>query len=104
MILCEHWIGGRFCSEGPTRTYLVGHRCSAHTPAALAGRPDHQPDPVLTLDALRAVKGILWSFNPHDTALKSNDIATGKRRSSPEAYRAAQMDVEARKRKPSTRT
>jgi hypothetical protein len=38
---CGHWSEalGR-CGAGQTRLYLVGPRCPAHTPAALAGEPE----------------------------------------------------------------
>jgi hypothetical protein len=45
---CGHWIGAerRHCREGDgVRQYLPGPRCPAHSPAALAGRPEPQPGP-----------------------------------------------------------
>ncbi|GGV13835.1 hypothetical protein [Streptomyces spectabilis] len=45
---CTHWIGTehRHCREGDgVRQYLTGPRCPAHTPAALASRPEPQPGP-----------------------------------------------------------
>lgn len=42
MTECAHWIGAeqRRCGARPARLYLPGHRCPAHTPAALAGKPE----------------------------------------------------------------
>lgn len=40
---CTHWIGveRRHCKEADgVRLFVVGTRCPAHTPAALAGRPE----------------------------------------------------------------
>jgi len=44
---CEHWIGerGRYChATHGVRRYLTGPRCTQHTPAALAGRPEAPAD------------------------------------------------------------
>src|SRR5690349_6389039 len=40
---CRHWCGpdGRYClAVTGVRVYLTGTRCPAHTPAAVAGRPE----------------------------------------------------------------
>lgn len=39
---CRYWIGaeGRRCGVTPARPYLPGPRCTDHTPARLAGRPE----------------------------------------------------------------
>jgi putative DNA primase/helicase len=50
---CNYWSNGGRCGQPETRRYLNGWRCVAHTPAALAGRPDIEPDPELTLAALQ---------------------------------------------------
>ncbi|MFJ8027423.1 hypothetical protein [Streptomyces sp. NPDC096311] len=45
---CKHWIGAeqRHCREGKgVRLYIQGHRCPAHTPSALQGKPEPQPGP-----------------------------------------------------------
>ncbi|MDG9706257.1 hypothetical protein [Streptomyces sp. DH37] len=45
---CTHWVGpeSRYChTDKDVRRYVGGHRCPAHTPAALAGRPEPQPGP-----------------------------------------------------------
>ena len=45
---CGHWIGveRRHCKEADgVRAFLTGLRCPAHSPAALAGKPEPQPGP-----------------------------------------------------------
>ena len=45
---CGHWVGAerRHCKEADgVRLFVVGLRCPAHTPSALAGRPEPQPGP-----------------------------------------------------------
>lgn len=45
---CGHWSGAerRHCRSGDSvRQFAIGRRCPAHTPAALAGRPEPQPGP-----------------------------------------------------------
>jgi hypothetical protein len=38
---CGHQVDGGTCGTiNGVRQYLSGHRCAAHTPAALAGRPE----------------------------------------------------------------
>jgi hypothetical protein len=47
---CGHWIGaeGRYCHTADRlRPYLVGFRCPAHTPAAVAGRSDQPSTPLI---------------------------------------------------------
>src|SRR5688500_6872449 len=68
-MICAHWSDGFCGSDDAVRVYLQGPRCQTHTPAAQSGRPDHLPDPTLTLNALRATKGIVWAFRLNDTAL-----------------------------------
>ncbi|MEU5593060.1 hypothetical protein [Streptomyces sp. NPDC020298] len=51
--LCGHWIGAerRHCgSADQVRHYLPGHRCQAHTPNALAGKPEPPPGPGMPRD------------------------------------------------------
>lgn len=51
---CAHYREGHgFCGETPTRAYIVGPRCAAHTPARLAGRPETVPAPASTMKGLR---------------------------------------------------
>ncbi|WP_435173254.1 hypothetical protein [Actinacidiphila sp. bgisy145] len=53
---CSHWIGARrrYCwaREG-VRPYIPGHRCPAHTPAALRGLPEppDNPSPLLNKES-----------------------------------------------------
>ncbi len=94
MSTCEHWDGTAraTCAEPSTGYYLTGRCCPAHTPAALAGRPETVPDPPLTLAGLRIRAGI----NPQQTAplaasrlIDDRVIARGSRRSSAHEYAEA---------------
>lgn len=89
------------CGCWPARLYPAGWRCPDCTPAVCAGRAEPPtPDPELTLDALRKAAGLVYGFRATDTALNDDRaIASGRRRSSPAAYRAARDAEEARKRK-----
>lgn len=60
---CQHLEGAALCGRTETRLYIAGDRCRLHTPAAIAGRLDHAPDPDLKLDALRASAGQVWSLH-----------------------------------------
>lgn len=87
-------------TEG-VRLYLPGPRCPDHTPARLAGRPEANPDPALSLTGLRdawyAARGLAapQAFTPSgETVVDQRAIASGKRRSSPGRYRQAQQAVE----------
>lgn len=51
---CGQWTVTRRCDAEPTRPYLVGDRCTSHTPAVMAGRAEVVPDPAMTLVALEA--------------------------------------------------
>jgi hypothetical protein len=85
---CEHWDGpaGRHCrSAAGVRFFLTGWCCPAHTPSALAGRPEPPPGPGRLPGA--------WTTPTPDAVAHVIDeraIASGKRRSTPNAYRAAQ--------------
>lgn len=46
------------CGSTETRPYIPGARCSAHTPAAEAGRSEPYADPALSLVGLRVAKGL----------------------------------------------
>ncbi|GFH36587.1 hypothetical protein SCWH03_28180 [Streptomyces pacificus] len=93
--LCGHWIGAerRHChSVDVVRPYLSGLRCPLHTPAALAGRPETPPGPGWPAAA--------WTTPSPQSASALFDqraVASGKRRSSPHVYRAAQQAVQERK-------
>ncbi|WP_432041450.1 hypothetical protein [Streptomyces cadmiisoli] len=86
---CAHWIGAErrhCCSTDNVRPYLTGLRCPAHTPNALRGLPEVPPGPGIRPDAPMSP---LSASRVHD----DRAIASGKRRSSPEAYRAAQAST-----------
>ena len=87
---CDHWIGSesRYCGEPGARRYVNSTVCPAHTPAALAGLPEPQPGPGMPAGAWTTPSPISTS-RVHD----ARAIASGKRRSSPAAYRAAQAAV-----------
>lgn len=81
------------CPGRATAGYLTGLRCPDHTPAAIAGRPETTPDPARTLEGIRKAHGA----NPEvpmtpagGTLVDARAIASGKRRSNPQDYRAAQ--------------
>lgn len=88
---CLHWIGDerRHChAADQVRPYLTGPRCPAHTPNALRGLPEVPAGPGMPAAA--------WSTpSPlSDSAVfDARAIASGKRRSNPQAYRAAQAAV-----------
>ncbi|MEU7416750.1 hypothetical protein [Streptomyces antibioticus] len=89
---CAHWIGAeqRYCeaTEG-VRLYLPGLACPLHTPSALAGKPEPQPGKGRLPGAWTTPSPISDS-RVHD----ARAIASGKRRSSPHTYRAAQAAVD----------
>ncbi|MGW3410293.1 hypothetical protein [Streptomyces sp. NPDC000888] len=74
-----------------SRLYPCGWRCALHTPNALAGKPESPPGPGLPAGAYTTPSPINDS-RVHD----QRAIATGKRRSTPQAYRAAQAAVDHR--------
>ncbi len=67
------------------RRYACGWRCDRHAPWALAGRPEPQPGPGWPDGAWNTPSPLSTSWLADARA-----IASGKRRSSPAAYRAAQ--------------
>ena len=94
---CSHWEAGAFCAATPTRAYLPGPRCQSHTPAAVAGRPEARPDPAATMTGLREAAGLPATPPPlpqsASRVVDDRAVASGKRRSSPAAYREAQTRV-----------
>ncbi|MEU5838812.1 hypothetical protein ABZ820_34825 [Streptomyces diacarni] len=89
--VCTHWDGAQqhHCgtAEG-VRLYGPGLRCPAHTPAAVAGRAEPPPGPGMPAGA--------WTvLSPLGTSalIDARAVASGKCRSSPHAYRAAQAAV-----------
>jgi len=89
---CTHWIGAeqRHCKEATgVRPYLTGPRCPAHTPRALQGLKENEPGPGMPASAW-TTPSPLSDSRVHD----ARAIASGKRRSHPNAYRAAQAAVQ----------
>ncbi|MEV7793376.1 hypothetical protein AB0O68_15495 [Streptomyces sp. NPDC087512] len=85
---CGHWIGAEHRHCGATdnvRPYLTGPCCPAHTPNALKGLPEVQPGPGMPAGAWTTPSPINES-----RIADARAVASGKRRSNPEAYRAAQ--------------
>lgn len=72
-------------TPGPVRPYPAGWRCPAHTPAAQAGRPEPPPGrgPLPGAWTTPTSQGVAH-------VLDERAIASGKRRSRPADYRAAQ--------------
>ena len=81
------------CAQPACGLYPDGWRCAAHTPAAIAGRPETVPDPALTLAGIRAARGVRYSPPPTETVVDRAAVASGKRRSSTRAYRDAQRST-----------
>lgn len=97
---CTHVAVATVCGATPTRRYLTGDRCAAHTPAAVAGRTEAAPDPALTIVGLRTAAGLPVDFmapNSTSTLLDERAVASGRRRSGPETFRAARAAEQARK-------
>lgn len=87
---CDHWIGAehRYCGQSGARRYINSIVCPLHTPSALAGRPEPQPGPGMPAGAWKTASPINDSRVADQRA-----VASGKRRSNPAAYRAAQAAV-----------
>ncbi|HZF92032.1 hypothetical protein [Streptomyces sp.] len=88
---CRHWIGAEHRHCGATRDvrpYLTGPCCPAHTPRALQGLDEIKPGPGLPAGAW-TTPSPLSDSRVHD----ARAIASGKRRSTPQAYRAAQAAI-----------
>jgi hypothetical protein len=88
---CRHWIGAeqRHCRSGENvRPYLTGPCCPDHTPNALRGLPEPPPGPGMPAAAWTTPSPISDS-----RVADARAIASGKRRSNPQAYRAAQAAV-----------
>jgi hypothetical protein len=84
------------CGEPDTRPYAEGWRCPAHTPSARAGLPE--PDSARYCAPLRCYCGQHDSYDRPldpvtDTIVDARAVASGKRRSTPAEYRAAQAAV-----------
>jgi len=96
---CGYYTAGGHCRATPTRRYLQGPRCAAHSPAAVAGRPETAPDPALTLTGLRRSAGLADVSTPLTASALIDDraIASGKRRASTTSYTDARAREEARR-------
>ncbi|MFI6903063.1 hypothetical protein ACIBKY_17505 [Nonomuraea sp. NPDC050394] len=100
MTPCTHWNGAAatHCGATPTRPYLPGPRCPAHTPSALAGRPEPTGGHCAPK---RCYCGECPSYTPHNPypsladswVTDARNIATGKRRASPAVQAAAKTTV-----------
>jgi hypothetical protein len=91
---CRHWVGaqGRYCrARHGLHPYIQGVRCLLHTPAALAGRPEPQPGPGWPAGA-GTRPSLISESRVHD----ARAVASGKHRSTPAEYRAAQAAVDHR--------
>jgi hypothetical protein len=85
--VCTHWIGSeqRYCGAPGARRYVNSVACQLHSPRALQGLPEIPPGPGLPAAAW-VTPSPLSDSRVHD----ARAIASGKRRSNPQAYRAAQ--------------
>jgi hypothetical protein len=85
------------CGSTDVHLYACGWRCSAHTPARLAGLPE--PDAARYCAPLRCYCGQCpaWTkratYADGATVIDHRAIASGKRRASPAAYRNARTQV-----------
>lgn len=73
------------------RLYPCGWRCDRHTPRALLGLPEIPPGPGMPAAAWTTPSPINDS-----RVADARAVASGKRRSNPHAYRAAQAAVDYR--------
>jgi len=90
---CDYTATEGVCGAADALPYITGLRCPAHTPAALAGRPEVTVNPDLTLAALKRKAGRMENFvpPPNDSSLlDERAINSGKRRSRPQGFRDAQ--------------
>lgn len=95
---CGHWVGAeqRYCrSTDGVRPFLSGLCCVLHSPNALAGKPETPPGPGMPAAAWTTPSPLADS-RVHD----ARAIASGKRRSNPQAYKAARAAVDHRKDRP----
>jgi hypothetical protein len=94
---CGHGTGP--CGATPTRPYPNGARCAAHTPAALAGQPE--PGATAYCPPARCLCGHCESWRPYNAYAANADswvtdarnIASGKKRASPQQQAAAKAAV-----------
>lgn len=89
--VCGHWIGAeqRHChATEDVREFLTGMCCPLHTPSALRGLPEVEPGPGMPAGAWTTPSPINES-----RVVDARAISSGKRRSNPAAYKAAQVAV-----------
>lgn len=92
---CAHWIGAehRHChTTDGVRPYLTGLRCPSHTPNALRGLPEVPAGPGMPAGAWTTPSPLNES-----RVADARAVASGKRRSNPQTYRAAQAAVDHQK-------
>lgn len=89
------------CGAVPAKPYIQGPRCPQHTPAALAGQPEPGEGAYCAPARCYCGKPECPAFASYargddavvETVVDARAKASGKRRSSPEAYREAQATV-----------
>ncbi|MFC6883477.1 hypothetical protein [Actinomadura yumaensis] len=106
--------GPDVCGSEPTRTFIQGPRCAAHTPNALAGRPELPPtrcapkrclcgDPACPAYETYTTRSTYTAAADYEAVVGARHITSGKRRSNLASYRAAQAAAAERKtRQPTT--
>jgi hypothetical protein len=80
---CQQWLPDQagYCGRS-SRPYRIGECCPAHTPAALAARPEPVPGPGYTPQRLATPQSA-------SALVDARAIASGKRRSTPQEYQLA---------------
>lgn len=81
--------------DGPVRFYRTGWKCNAHSPWAEAGLDEPKPGPGMPSAAWTTPSPINDS-----RVADARAVASGKRRSNPQAYKAARAAVDHRKDQP----
>lgn len=80
---CEQATGPVEHCGAQARHFRTGWRCTKHTPAAENGRPEPQPGPGYTPQALPTPQSA-------SALVDARAVASGRRRSNPQTYRLAQ--------------
>lgn len=83
---CDATIGDH---DGELRFYHNGWKCDAHSPWAAKGLPKPEPGPGLPASAWTTPSPLNDS-----RVADARAVASGKRRSNPQTYRAAQAAVQ----------
>jgi hypothetical protein len=95
---CAHWIGAerRHCRKADgVRLYVPGLRCPDHTPRALQGLDEIPTGPGWPATAWTTLSPLSAS-----ALFDQRAVASGRRRSSPHVYRAAQAAVAKKEAQP----